>query len=247
MRYYQLTEAKIKISDQERIELIQFIIAWMRGDYMSQGSKDPLVMWQKIHDLFPPRINSPKTLMRLVTLPINYADLPSFHLKNTAPKAVGSWTSTHFGLTSVHGIANEYNEGADTCRIAIRAKIDPKNILASYQSIKKAFLSLTHDYDYYDYEVTHVKKQGGRIVHTTSYLPYLGLEDPQGEKIHDDLGYYQGLFRDMNGGPMRQYEYIIRTTPLDVQNIKVFRRGNENLIDGHDDPHNSGNYRGWSY
>lgn len=77
----------------------------------------------------------------------------------------------------------------------------------------------------------------------TKFKPYLGNATYD---LHDDLGTYRALFMDQLGGPMRQYEYIVKTTPLRVRNIKVLRRGDEELETiHHDDPHNSGRYRGW--
>lgn len=248
MRHFELYERKVNIADEERGEIVLFITDWLKGDYMRSGSSQTnarshaLKMWQRIHDLFPPKISAPITLMRLVTLPIEYATQKTFHLEKPAPGLVGSWTSTHFGLESVQGVSSDLDEDENTCRLAIRAKISPENILATYRSLGTAFLSLTRDYDYEEYEVNTVTKRGGVDVHSTSYKPYLGMTD---SSFHDDLGYYQSLFREMTGGPLRQYEYIVKTTPLDVQNIKVFRIGNEMMKYGHDDPHNSGRFRGW--
>lgn len=241
MRYTDLFERKLPISDQRRHQLIQFLVSWLRGDYMDPESELDMQYWDDLNRLFPPRITQPKRLFRLVTLPVKFADMKVFHLPTPALREVGSWTSMHFGLESVHGITDDQPK-KNTCRIAVMAKIEPQNIIASYQSLKKAFLSLAHDYDY-DYEVDNIVVQDdGTQVHTSTFKPYLGSTDPL---FHDDVSYYKSVFDDQPGGPLRQYEYIVRTTPLDVMNIRVYRKGTETFFSGHDDPHNSGNYKGW--
>ncbi len=169
--------------------------------------------------------------MRLVTLPIEYANMKTFKLDNPAPKTVGSWSSTHFGIDSVAGVANEINVDDNTCRMAIGAIISPDNILASHQSLKRAFLSLTRDYEYDN----HIGVDG------KVKSPYLNIDDDGHE-----IGLYQGSFRDFKGGPLRQYEYVVKTTPLTVKNLRVYRLGDEHIFHGHDDPHNSGDYKGWA-
>ncbi len=242
MRYDQIiTERRLNLPDEQRLELLHFIWKWLCGSLM-QDSSDFLPHWQKVHDLFPTRISRPISLMRLVTLPIEYADKKVFPLDNPAPKSVGSWTSTHFGLESVHGIATEFGDPEGTCRIAIKAQIAPENILASYQTLRRAFMTLAHDFDYDKFHVDTVTKEKGMQVHRTTVLPYLGSND---EAFIDDIDYYKSVFNDMKGGPLRQYEYIVRTTPLTVQNIRVYRRGGETYFNGHDDPHNSDSFRGW--
>ena len=235
MRYREIiTERRsLNISDMDRAELIKFIMDWFNGRYMTEDV-DLLSKWQRIQNLFPHNIRKPIRLMRVVTLPIAYANQKHFHLQQPAPKAVGSWTSTHFGLDSVHAIATEFNAGSETCRIAIQAVIQPTDILASYKSLKRAYLALLHDYDYDKF----TDKNG-------NYLSYLGV--PASEySFHDDLGYFQGIFRDQRGGPLRQYEFVVKTTPVDATNIRVFRRGDETYLVGHDDPHYSGSFRGYS-
>jgi hypothetical protein len=249
MREQELFEYRLPvIEDEERLELIQFIINWVRGSYMKSPPVNMLRKWERINQLFPSKVNSPISLMRLVTLPIRYADQKEFDLKKPAPNNIGSWTSTHFGISSVAGVAADIDANNENCRIVIVAKIDPKNILITPKSLKKAFLSLTSDYHSVDdFEITSRELQDdGSVYVTTSYKPYLG---DASEDMHDELGYYQALFRESHGGPMRQYEYIVRTTPLRVRNIKVLRKGDQDYesIDYHDDPHNSGNYRGWRW
>ncbi len=241
MRYSEiLTERKLAISDDERVQLIEFMIHWFSGTHMSSGF-ETLGKWQRIHDLFLPRISSPITLMRLVTLPIEYADKKTFHLEHPAPNNVGSWTSTHFGLDSVAGIARDFQDSANTCRIAIKAKIDPKNILASHDSLKRAFLTFTRDWEYK--EIPNITKVENGVTHygVSTFEPYLGRTD---DEFHEELGYFQALFREQKGGPLRQYEYIVKTTPLDVTNIRVYRTGTKTHHDGIDDPHYSDG-RGW--
>ena len=228
MRAIELLNERVKlsISDDERLQLAEFIVDWLRGTHM--GTKDDLSpRWERIHELFPPRIMKPIRLMRLVTLPIEYADQREFHLPRPAWGPVGSWTSTHVGLDSVQGIATElFKNGLDeesTCRMAIAATIAPENILASHQSMRRAFLSLFHDW---------IDEQ-----------PFLGKKD---DTFNMDVDYYQSLFRDWKGGPLRQYEYVVRTTPLTVKNIRIYRLGEDVLDYGNDDPHNSGDYRGYA-
>lgn len=223
MRAIELLEKKLDITDEERLELLKFIISWVGGTYMGNPNPDMVDKWLRIAALFPHKLSKPVSLMRLVTLPEEYANLVEFKLDSPAPNRIGSWTSTHFGIASVAGLADDIWGDDTTARIVIGAKIDPKNILVTPDTIKKAFQSLSYDYDY------DIEKR------------YLG-----DEMIHDDLGYYKDIYDNIKGGPMRQYEYIVRTTPLKVRNIKVLSRGSKMVNDiGHDDPHNSGNYRGW--
>lgn len=236
MRENDLLEERFiipNISDEERLGLITFIIEWLGGTYM-RTQEVPFEKWDRIAELFPPHTVKPKRLMRVVTLPIRFADMKHFHLPKPALMKYASWTSTHFGLESVAGIAVDVDEEKpDTCRIAIGATIRPEDVMATHRSLKKAFLSLAADWDY----DSHGEPKDG------VYPEYLGRNDI--EVINHDLGYYLGLFDDIKGGPLRQYEHIVRTTPLDVKNLRVYRRGKEHFYGGHDDPHNSGNYRGW--
>lgn len=231
MRFNELlTERRaLNITDKERGQLLFFIVKWLQGSFMrSKPTTDHMPTWQRIHDLFPPNLSRPVRLMRLVTLPIEYADLKGFYLEKPAPLSVGSWTSAHIGLESVHGVASEIKSGRKTCRIAIQAMIQPNDVLASYQSLKKAFLSLSYDYDY--------------DRHTDKERSYLGITD---DAFLDDIGYYQALYREQSGGPLRQYEYIVKTTPVEAKNIRVYRKGNDTFFMGHDDPNDYGTSRAW--
>lgn len=248
MRYIEiLTERGPQISDQERAKIIDFMMSWLGGSYMAGSAKendqrlDAITIWQRIHDLFPPRINRPIRLFRLVTLPVKYADLKTFHLDRPALKAVSSWTSTHFGLESVHGITSE-RYGENSCRMAIQATISPENILASHQSLRRAFSVLTHDYEYPDPAYTTKMIKGEMHKSNPVYPNYLGKTD---ESFHSDLVYYKSLFDEMKGGPLRQYEFVVKTTSVEATNIRVYRRGEESYFSGHDDPHNSDSFRGW--
>lgn len=234
MRIQDLNErAMPMISDKERYELINFMLDWLGGSFM-RTQEDHLDMWNRLRDLFPHRASRPVALMRLVTLPIEFADQKSFHLPQPAPKSVGSWTSTRFGLESVHGITTEDGSQDKTCRIAIAAKIDPQNILMTSETLKRALLTLTRDYHWEE----ETRGKDGR----SQFKEYLGSVD---DMFHNQLDYIVSTMRDFKGGYMRQYEYIVRTTPLDVRNIMVFRKGDEVLKYGHDDPHNSDDFRGW--
>lgn len=236
-----LYERRIPVKqDAKRAELITFLIHWLQGRFMSMDPKQregKLSEWEEFASIFPPRATKPIRLMRLVTLPIEYASQKRFHLEHPAPFAAGSWTSTHMGIDSVAGIAVEKElegnvNGWGTCRLAIRATIQPENILATPRSIKSAFLALTHDWDYdkHDYYSDNAER-------------YLDIED---ETVREDIGYIQSILDEVKGGFMRQYEYIVRTTPLDVEVVRVYRVEDKQHHMGHDDPHNSGNYRGWS-
>jgi hypothetical protein len=227
MRWSELYERRgPQLSDTDRARLIKFLVHWLSGYYMS-GNVDTTKQWEEFASLFPHRVARPLRLFRMVTLPIRYADKIEFDLARPAPKAVSSWTSVHFGLWSVHGIASEQNANMNTCRMAVQATIEPQNIFATYRSMGRAFNTLAWDFDY--------------DKHTERGEDYLGLS----EMIRGEIDYYKSLFADQHGGPMRQYEYVVRTTPLRVKNIKVFRRGDDDLHTGHDDPHNHGSYRGW--
>ncbi len=230
------------ITDAERVSLIKFMIDWLNGTFMTSPRASVVRNWERINELFPARPNRPLRLMRLVTLPISFADQKEFDLHKPAPLGVGSWTSTHFGLESVHGIATEIKQGPRSCRMAIQATIAPADIIATPQSMKRAFASLTHDYDFDNhYTEVRTKTDRGTVVKTV-FKPYLGNDD---ETFHYNIGDFNGQFADTAGGPMRQYEYIVRTTPLRVRNIRVYRKGDEEMFGGHDDPLNSGSSRGW--
>ncbi len=236
MRFEELYERKLDISDEKKTEFIRFIIDWLGGKYMHSNSNDAhedtyiLKMWAEINKLYPTR-KSPMKLMRLVTLPIEYADKKNITLNSAGPigRKLSSWSSTYFGIWSVQGIAKEFNDGIDTCRVVIQTIIEPQYILANYNSIKKIFLHLTSDFDYEKYDGGEY--EGG----------YHGLE----QEYIQDIGYIAGSLEESSGGYLRQYEYIVINHPVNAKIIRVFRKGKEVFDGGHDDPHNSGKFMGW--
>jgi len=248
MRSQEITEAKIhpaiaKMSNQERFDWINFLLKWLRGDVMQKASNETLVKWEEFSRLFPTGLTKPLALYRLITIPIKYVDQTEFHLQQPAPGPVGSWTSTKVGLDCVAGIARDLalrtELEAKTARIAVGAKISPDNILATIKTLKVAFAALTHDYEHDSYETYPDKtttKRGLTRMGEVKWLPY--LDNVADEEFHGDLGYYQSLFMEHAGGPYQQYEHIVRTTPLDLTRVLVYRHGTTILRYGNDDPHN---------
>jgi hypothetical protein len=243
MRIQEINEAKIhpaiaKMSNEERIGWINFIMQWIRGALMQKADGETLAKWEEFSRVFPTGLSAPVNLYRLMTIPIKYADQTEFHMEHPAPGLVGSWTNTKVGLDCVAGVARDFAAGteleATTARIAFGATIEPQNILATIKSMKTAFLSLTHDYEHDSYE--HYPNRTKNHMGKAEYHPYLGLV--QDDEFHDDLGYYQSLYQEYAGGPFRQSEHIVRTTPLDLKRVLIYRRGTETLRHGNDDPHN---------
>ena len=246
MRYTDLTEGfrvhpSVKtMSDEERLQWIHFLQKWLAGDAMS-GQTNHVEQWKRFAQLFPHPLVVPVPLYRVMSVPYRYADMKEMVIDKPAPGPVGSWTSTKIGMDTVAGVATDFAERDPetkmaTARIGVAAMIDPQNILATRQTIKAAFLSLSHDYDAEKSEIAYEvdDPKWGRTT-MTKYAPWLGDESTE---LHMDLGYYQSLFREMPGGPYRQSEHIVITTPVQARLIYVYRYRGEYRRDGHDDPHN---------
>lgn len=233
-----IPKAVAAMTDEERGQWIVFLQSWLQGTVMQKVTAEHVARWEAFARLFPTGLVAPIRLYRVVTLPIGYANLKTFHLKTPAPGPVGSWTSTKIGCDTVAGVAADFAERNGlvdtTCRIAIESVIQPQNVLATIKTMKLAFLSLTHDYNQEDYEVPEITVKDGVKCHRYTYKPYLG-QNPLG--FHDDLDYYRSLYRDMPGGPYRQSEHIVHTTPVDAKVVYIYRKGREHLRLGHDDPH----------
>lgn len=240
MRYTDLQEkfkpskAVFGLSDEERKNWIIFLHNWLGGTYMGHVDDQHVGRWTRFRDLFPHGVTAPLPLYRVMTVPYQYADQKTFHIERPAPGAVGSWTSTKIGLDTVAGVANEQIEdNGGTSRIGIGALIQAENIFATFKSLKQGYLSLIHDWEFVDDPVIEKGKDG---TYTTTYSSYLG--DTSDDNLHMDLGHYQSLFAEMPGGPYRQSEHIVLTTPVDARLIYVYRYRGEYRRDGHDDPHN---------
>ena len=226
-----------QMSDEDRRDWIMFLIRWLRGEFMQKATDEQLAKWEEFAQLFPHGVTAPLPLMRLLTIPIKYADMKEFELKQPAPGPVGSWTSTKRGLDSVAGIARDFAEGEleqKTARIGISAVIEPNDLLATVKTIRQAFLAFTHDW-HGQFEYTQTKRGNKYDTISTHYHPYLG---DTSEDFHEELGYYQGLCRRYTGGPYRQYEHIVRTHPVQAKRVIIYRVGSKELRYGNDDPHN---------
>jgi GNAT superfamily N-acetyltransferase len=233
-----------EISDKERHEILRFIYHWMRGDYMSKH-RDPtqIKMWKKIAEMFPPKVGATVPLYRLITVPIEYADKPAFNI-HPAPGILSSWSSTLVGIDAVAGVAREMVPALkmkDTARIAIRADIPGSDILATPASIKKAFATLAHDYfdRWPDREEKTVRDDGREVWRTVHHPEYPGADDEdEHDFTMDDVGYLLDVTQ-RRGGHMRQYEYVVITPPkVQAKLVRVYRKGEDILRIGNDDPHN---------
>lgn len=247
MRYSDLTEGfrvhpSVKtMTDEERLQWVHYLQDWLCGNAMGVVGDQHVERWKRFAQLFPHDLTAPTRLYRVMSVPYRYADMKEMTINKPAPGPIGSWTSTRIGMDTVAGVANDFAERDPetkmaTARIGVAAVIEPQNILATYRTIKAAFLSLTHDYDAADSEIDYQEDDPkfGRVT-KTKYKPFLGDESPE---LHNDLGYYQSLFRDMPGGPYRQSEHIVITTPVQARLVYVYRYQGEYRRDGHDDPHN---------
>lgn len=232
------------MSDNDRLGWIKFILNWLSGEYMAGDIEvmdhvhEAARKWEEYDKIFPSGVTKPLALYRVITVPIEYADIKKFHIDQPAPGPVGSWTSTKIGLDTVAGVARELAEDDEelyskTARVAIGAIIQPENIIATYESLRDAFLSLVHDFEYEEAE-QEVDWNGGKYAQVT-HPAYLGYQD---DSFYEDLSEYIALFNDMPGGPYRQSEHIVRTTPVEANLIYVYRKGLEHHRKGHDDPHN---------
>jgi hypothetical protein len=250
MRYRELFEdvsSKIvaHLSDRERHDLLQFIYYWLVGNYMHTGEPqkvNALAEWKKIAALFPPKVKSEQTLFRLITVPVKYADQTTFEVK-PAPGPVSSWTNRLIALDSVAGIANETFTSNDyeTARLAISATIPGNLILATPQSIKQAFFTLSHDYwDRYKEQTEEIPLPGGRKEVRTTHPGYPGGEDPSRSDFSMwDYGYMYSIMKEFRGGHLKQYEYVAVTpNRVTATVLRKYRVGDTILRYGIDDPHN---------
>lgn len=238
----------IRVADslpfETRHEWVKFIHFWLSGNYMDdQQPADALQRWWEFARLFPPGVSGPRTLYRVVTIPVEMAGQTDLRFR-PAPNPVSSWTETRFGMDTVVGVAwdiegERQGRQAKTARVGIQAVIPANLVLATRATLRYAFLALTHDYWDRFPEVV-VQKQVGR----ETYISVYNNKDwPEPEEVAfnmGDVGYLQDLFTNINGGPYRQYEWIVETPPVvDAKIVKRFRIGNRTLSHGHDDPHNS--------
>lgn len=236
------------MSDADRHTMLKFIGKWLAGSYMIGSRKmnalphDPATMWEQIATLFPPEVPAHLRLFRLVTVPIAYANRHHFSIKPALGK-VSSWSGTLVGIDAVAGVATDmthnygsYKDKTETARVAIEATIPGSAVLATPLSIRKAFLTLSHDYfDRYQ-EVEHREVKDGQTYISYSHPGYPGGDDASFDM--NEVGFYQDVLT-RPGGAYRQYEYVVRTPPrVDATLVQVYRIGDETIRRGNDDPHN---------
>lgn len=228
------------MDDATRLRLVRFMMAWLSGDMMSTPTVCRLATWRELATAFPHRLSGSVRLHRVVTLPIDALKDRRIRIDRPSAGTVGSWTSTLRGLDCVAGIANELvpdDRIADTARIGITAEVDAGRILMDFAALRRAFLSLTADYEHGDFVLpaTYRLVDGIRHYDAEAFRPWLGEADAL---LHSEISYLQGLFRDMPGGPYRQREHIVVDHPVEATVTYVYRRGTRHLRQGHDDPHN---------
>ena len=245
MKLQQLREApKPKyppMSDQERHEYLGFMDSWLNGSFMRKQPQNVLTTWETISRMFPPRIATPEvTLYRLVTLDIKYAKAKTLNF-NPAPGRVRRWSSRLIGLDPVMGVstdvkANTAHEQSITCRLGIEANIPSELVLATTASIRKAFMTLRHDYfERYPEKNIETNHPIYGKVSRTIYPGYPGGEDALFDM--NEIGYYRDVLTRI-GGHLRQFEVVVKTPPrINAKVVRVFRVGENVLRQGNDDPH----------
>lgn len=247
MRYTDLTEgfrvhpAVKSMSDEERLQWVHFLQDWLNGGAMGKMETRHVEQWKRFSVLFPHGLTAPVRLYRVMSVPYQFADVKEMRIDKPAPGPVGSWTSTRIGMDTVAGVARDLAEydpetKMATARIGVEAMIEPQNILATRQTMRTAFLSLVNDYDEFNNEISYSEDHPvhGKV-RKTKWKPWLGDDSPE---LHNDLDYLKSLFKSMPGGPYRQSEHIVITTPVQARLVYVYRYQGEYRRDGHDDPHN---------
>ena len=187
-----------------------------------------LQKWEQFNTLFPTGLSGQVPLYRLMTIPIKYADMKVFHIEKPCPAPVGSWAKTRTGIMYVAGIATDMADRLgleeETARLSIKANIDAQNILATTQTIRYAIIDMTRDY----MNIDHWEIGAGK---DKAYLDY------QGDYFDKDswsmeVDYMRERMQSLRGGHYNQWEYIVRTQPVDATVDKVFRVGLQTKIDG---------------
>jgi hypothetical protein len=205
-------------------------------------SQQPQVLtnWRIIAGWFPPKVPAQIKLFRLVTIPIRLARQQTFRFR-PAMTPVSSWSTTLVGIDAVAGVAREFHATPDTTRVAIETVLPGKLVLATTQTIKRAFMTLSHDYFERYPEKVERKKIDGQIYITTRHPGYPGGDDAM--FTMDDVGFLQDVL-NRKGGHLQQYEYVLETpSEIEARVVQVYRVGDDVLRWGNDDPHNGSGQR----
>lgn len=205
------------MSDEDRAEMLMFLSKWFGGEFMT-GSKSAekkfartVGMWEKFHALFPHSLTGPQKLYRVISLPVAYAAKTHFHLPTPALAPVSSWAMKKTGMMMAAGIAREFDDGGETCRLGIKATVDSSQILASTPEIRRVVFSLMADFPWDALDNDRKKL-------------WLGKPVDQWENLYD-IGYFWGNMERSRGGFYNQWECIVRTTPVDCEVVQKFRVG----------------------
>ena len=100
--------------------------------------------------------------------------------------------------------------------------------------MKMGFLTLIHDFEYEEENTTEEHPKYGTVYKTT-HPAYLGQKD---DDLYNEISHYKSLFEEFPGGPYRQSEHIVHTTPVTAKLVYVYRNGHEEGREGNEDPHN---------
>jgi hypothetical protein len=212
------------ISDEDRASMLIFLSKWFSGSYMMSSKADELRMpkavaqWEKFHQLFPHGLTGEQTLYRVVSLPVAYADQQHFHLPTPALGQLSSWAMRKTGMMYAAGIAREFDDGADTCRLGIEGTVDASQILADTPTIRRVVFDLMADFPW-------------DALDNDRKMLWLGKPVEQWENNHD-IGYMWGNMERSKGGYYNQWECVVRTHPIDCTVVQKFRVGHKAINAG---------------
>ena len=190
---------------------------------------DAAHFWHKLYKSFPPNISEPIQLYRLLTCKTVYLDKKEFSIKPSRG-SISSWTMKARALDYIAGIAREMNTSANTARIAVSAIIQPNQILATHNSMKKAFNSITKDWE----------NRYPEIRDKSDLANFPNWPEREGREAEVNLNAFSMLHvrdrrREMmaRGGYANQWEFIVETPhAIPVKLERVYRTGSDIIRQG---------------
>ncbi len=114
--------------------------------------------------------------------------------------------------------------------------IPAPRVLATPQTIRDAFMTLSHDYWGRFPEVeTATRQSDGRMLHRVSHPGWPGGDEA--DFTMDDVGFLRDVL-NRPGGHYRQYECVVESPPeVYATVVRIYRIGTKVIRSGNDDPH----------
>lgn len=214
------------LSPKQRHMWAKFIYNWVIGKYMLGPDKRVSQHWINFAKNFPHDLKKNIVLYRVVTIPKSEEN--KLRIKASPHNNVSSWSSSLSHLDSVLNVADDLNESEDNMRVAVKGFFKPNEILATPETIRNTFLSLTHDYFHRFPSVDFkIPSENGRPKVYTYNKGYRSFE-PDDSFNMDEVDYYQANFELGEEYDNYQDEYICYTPHMiDVEVVKVYRFGDD--------------------